>query len=118
MAIEVASHPAAKDHTGSVMGLAFCVFILFALIFCTAPAIYIGAVLTNVIIGVVGVYLILRYLNSPGIAWSAAPETIARTYFVVVVPAFAVRYFVNALRAASGSPGMTPNNRIERTLVR
>ena len=100
MALEIVIHPAAQDHRASITGLAFWLFTLLVLIFRTTSAIVVGAAVLNAFIALVSAWLILYYLHSHGAGWGAAPDLITRTYFAVLVPAFAVRYFVSSAKAA------------------
>ena len=94
MAIEVIAHPNAKDHNSSILGLAFCLVILAAL-FSRAPgALVKAAAVLNAWIILVGGYLLINYLTLRASTWEAAPELLVRFYFVVVVPVFAIRYFI------------------------
>ncbi len=100
MAIEVIAHPEAKDHTGSILGLGFCLLILVALVRRFSPALAQIAAVLNALIAMGGAYLIGYYVYSRGVSLAAAPDILVRTYFVVVVPIFAIRYFVAATRAS------------------
>ncbi len=100
MAIEVAAHPGAKDHAGGITGLTFCVATLVALVW-SMPARWNNAVtVLNVLIALVGGYLIASYLYSHGVGWADAPDLMVRVYLVVVVPIVAVYYFVARAREA------------------
>jgi uncharacterized membrane protein len=101
MAIEVTVHPDAKDHVGSITGLAFCIATLIALVW-DLPARWNHAVtVLNVLIAIVGAYLIALYLYSHGVTWAEAPDLMVRIYLTVVVPAVAVCYFVFRARGAN-----------------
>jgi|SRR5215469_14495231 len=94
MAIEVIAHPDAKDHNSSILGLAFCLLILAALLL-RAPAVLVkAAAVLNAWIILIGGYLLINYLGLRGLTWETAPDLVVRFYFVVVVPAFAIRYFI------------------------
>jgi hypothetical protein len=104
MTIEVVGHPDAKDHVGSITGVAFCVVTLVALLR-EMPAFWNTAVtVLNVLIAAVGTYLIGRYLYSHGVGLAEAPELLVRVYLVVVVPIVAVYYFIDRARARSPGP--------------
>jgi hypothetical protein len=99
MAIELAAHPDAKDHAASILGLGFCLVILAALLL-RAPFILVkAATVLNAWIALFGAYLLIDYAAHRGISRESAPDLVTRFYFAVVVPAFAIRYFIiNAQR--------------------
>jgi hypothetical protein len=99
MAIELVAHPAAKDHVASSLGLGFCVIILAALLVRRPFALVSAATVLNAWIALFGAYLLIDYLARRGITWEGAPDLVVRFYFAVIVPAFAIRYFIiNAQR--------------------
>jgi len=104
MAIEVIAHPDAKDHSGSIIGLGFCLLILIALIRRISPRLAVAAATLSGLIAVVGAYLIIRFVILRGVGSATAPDLIVKVYFSIVVPVFATRYIVlreRAIRAAS-----------------
>ena len=64
MAIEVIAHPDAKDHSGSIIGLGFCLLILLALVRRISPRLAVAAAALAGLITVVGAYLIIRFVIS------------------------------------------------------
>jgi hypothetical protein len=98
MTTEVFNHPDAKDHAGSVTGLAFCVVTLVALVW-RVPSFWVTVVtVLNVLLALFGAYLISYVALSHGVTWTEAPETLVRVYLVVVVPIVAVYYFITLAR--------------------
>jgi hypothetical protein len=102
MAIEVVAHPDAKDHVGSITGLAFCVATLIALVWEMPARWNLAVTVLNVLMAMVGAYLIAYYLYSHGVGWAEAPELMVRVYLVVVVPIVAVCFFIARAREAKG----------------
>ena len=102
MAIEVVSHPDAKDHVASITGLGFCVVTLVALVWNGSARLNHAVTVLNVFIAVVGAYIIARYLVSYGVGWTDAPGLLLRLYFVVLVPVAVVWYFIARARDANG----------------
>jgi hypothetical protein len=100
MLIEVIAHPDAKDHVNSIIGLLFLVVILVAFALNKPARLVVLATVLNVLIAIVSGYLILLYLYKHPVGWDVAKDLIARAYFVVLVPLFAVRYFIASARAA------------------
>jgi hypothetical protein len=94
MAVELIAHPSAKDHTHSILGLGFCLVVLSALLLRRPFALVAGATVLNAWIALFGAYLLLDYVARRGTSWESAPDLIVRFYFAVVVPAFAIRYFI------------------------
>jgi hypothetical protein len=104
MAIEVIAHPHAADHSGSVIGLGFCLLILTALIRRISPRLAVAAATLSGLIAVVDAYLIIRFVLLRGVESATAPDLIVKAYFSIVVPIFAARCIVlreRAIRAAS-----------------
>ncbi len=104
MLIEVIAHPDAKDHVGSITGLLFLIVALVALVLNKPPRLIVLATVLNMLIALVGGYLILTYIHKNAVGWDAAKDLIVRTYFVILVPIFAVHYFVAQARLAKSSP--------------
>ncbi len=94
MAIELIAHPSAKDHSSSILGLVFCLVILTALLVRRPFALVATATVLNAWIALFGAYLLIDYMGRRGMSWESAPDLFIRLYFAVVVPAFAIRYFI------------------------
>jgi hypothetical protein len=101
MAIEVVSHPQAKDHVASITGLGFCVVTLVALVWNRSARLNHAVAALNVFIAMVGAYIIARYLFSYGLRWTDARGLLSRLYFVVLVPVAVVWYFIACARGAN-----------------
>jgi hypothetical protein len=94
MAIELIAHPSAKDHASSILGLGFCLVILAALLLRRPFALVAAATVLNAWIVLFGAYLLIDYAALRGMSWESTPDLVIRFYFAVVVPAFAIRYFI------------------------
>jgi uncharacterized membrane-anchored protein YitT (DUF2179 family) len=103
MTIEVFNHPDAKDHAGSVTGLAFCVVTLVALVWRVPPLWVTAVAVLNVVLALFGAYLIGYVAFSHGVTWTEAPETLVRVYLVVLVPIVAVYYFITLARTRNSA---------------
>ena len=104
MLIEVIAHPDAKDHVGSITGLLFLAVILVALVLNKPPGLIFLATVLNMLNSLVCGFLILTYIHKNAVGWDAAKDLIVRTYFMILVPIFAIRYFAAQARLAKSSP--------------
>ena len=98
MLIEVVAHPNASDHAASITGLLFLIVTLIALVINRPPGFLVLVTVLNLFIAVVGGYLIVLYLYRRGVNADSAKDLIVRAYFGVLVPIFAVRYFIATSR--------------------
>ena len=103
MALELVAHPGAKDHNSSILGLLFYLVILAALYLRAPAALVKAAAVLSAWIGLFGAYVLLNYVILRGATWESGPGLIVRFYFVVVVPAFAIRYFIVNARSKAVS---------------
>lgn len=99
MVIEVIAHPNASDHAASITGLLFLLVTLIALVINKPAGFLVFVTVLNIFIAIVGGYIILVYLYRHGANADGAKDLITRAYFAVLVPIFAVRYFVITARA-------------------
>lgn len=98
MLIEVIVHPNASDHLGSIIGLLFLLVTLIALVINRPAGFLVFVTVLNIFIAIVGGYIIVLYLYRHGVSANSATELIVRAYFAVLVPIFAVRYFIATAR--------------------
>jgi hypothetical protein len=99
MAVEVISHPEAKDHASSILGLGFCLLILIALLLLKPSVLVRVATALSGIIATLSLYIFGIYLLKHGAGWGEAKDLLVRALFTVVVPVFTVGYFIGNARA-------------------
>ena len=100
MAVEVISHPEAKDHASSILGLGFCLLILIALLLLKPSVLVRVATALSGIIATLSLYIFGIYLLKHGAGWGEAKDLLVRALFTVVVPVFTVGYFIANARAS------------------
>jgi hypothetical protein len=103
MAIEVVSHPEARDHAASILGLGFCLLILVALVRLKPPVLVRIAAALNGMIAAASVYILASYLLRHGVTWIEAKDLLTRAFLTIVVPVLAIAYFIGNSRASRRS---------------
>jgi len=100
MAVEVISHPDAKDHASSILGLGFCLLILIALILLRPSVLVRVATALSGMIAAASLYIFGFYLLKHGAGWGEAKELLIRALSTVVVPVITIGYFIANARAS------------------
>ena len=100
MAVEVISHPEAKDHASSILGLGFVLVVLIALSLRKPQALVKVATAVSGLIAAGSLYIFSIYLLKHGAGRGEARDLLTRAFFTVVVPVFTVGYFIADARAS------------------